>query len=261
MKFKRTALTLLLIIIAVGSVIGGTFAWFTDSVTSTDNTVQSGVLDMDVGVVRGGEYLSLSGDNPAKLFPDAIWEPGYMAMETIRIKNNGNLTFDYHIDLRADETTTASPDDVCLADVIDVYILLGDQDLSQYTREDILSRKNATDGNIYTDWFYCGTLSDSTFNANIHSGLIMPYNRAWGTGGEIVLDMNNVITVHDNLTCTYVLHMQEEAGNEYQNLTMDNIVLDAKAKQSAFILENDAFGHQYDKDATWPDTTNTNNGI
>ena len=45
-------------------------------------------------------------------------------------------------------------------------------------------------------------------------------------------------------------HMQETAGNDYQNLTIDGIGINVVATQDT--VESDSFGTQYDKDAEYP---------
>ena len=45
-------------------------------------------------------------------------------------------------------------------------------------------------------------------------------------------------------------HMQETAGNEYQDLSIDGIGITVVATQDT--VENDSYGNQYDKDATYP---------
>ena len=45
-------------------------------------------------------------------------------------------------------------------------------------------------------------------------------------------------------------HMQESAGNDYQNLTIDGIGINVVATQDT--VESDSFGTQYDKDAEYP---------
>ena len=53
-------------------------------------------------------------------------------------------------------------------------------------------------------------------------------------------------------TDTYYIkgHMQKEAGNDYQNLTLDGITITVYATQLNY--ENDSFGPDYDKDAPLP---------
>ena len=45
-------------------------------------------------------------------------------------------------------------------------------------------------------------------------------------------------------------HMQEGAGNEYQDKSIDGIAITVYATQDT--VENDSYGNQYDKDATYP---------
>ena len=48
MKLRRTLALALMMLVTIGSVTGGTIAWFTDSVTSANNVIQAGTLDVDV---------------------------------------------------------------------------------------------------------------------------------------------------------------------------------------------------------------------
>ena len=50
-------------------------------------------------------------------------------------------------------------------------------------------------------------------------------------------------------------HMQDTAGNDYQNLTIDGIGINVVATQDT--VESDSFGTQYDKDAEYPITVTT----
>ena len=46
-KFLRSALILVLALAIIGSVTGGTIAWFTDTVEATNNVIQAGqILEM-----------------------------------------------------------------------------------------------------------------------------------------------------------------------------------------------------------------------
>ena len=51
-----------------------------------------------------------------------------------------------------------------------------------------------------------------------------------------------------------VAHMKEEAGNEYQGLSIDGISITVVATQATY--EKDSFDNTYDKDATYPVTDN-----
>ncbi len=81
--------------------LGTTFAWFTDTVTSAGNVIQSGTLDVDLVDDEGN---SLAGDVIEFVTADdrdqdeILWEPGCTYnMENVYVKNNGTLALKYEI--------------------------------------------------------------------------------------------------------------------------------------------------------------------
>ena len=98
MKFVRTWAMLALVMVIGLSVTGGTIAWFTDSVSSTNNIIQSGNLDMKVSWKPYGanntEWTEVT--ETTKLFKEnALYEPGYTEAFWLKIENVGNLAFKY----------------------------------------------------------------------------------------------------------------------------------------------------------------------
>ena len=99
MKSTRNALlmSLLALLLCMSMLVGTTFAWFTDSVTSNNNIITSGNLDLGV------EYLDADGNweevsEETKLFPDDIlWEPGHTEVVYLRASNLGSLAFKYRL--------------------------------------------------------------------------------------------------------------------------------------------------------------------
>ncbi|MBQ4116367.1 MAG: hypothetical protein IJD37_03215 [Clostridia bacterium] len=81
--------------------LGTTFAWFTDTVTSAGNVIQSGTLDVDLvdadGNSLAGEVIEfIAADNRAQ--DKILWEPGCTyETEPVRVVNNGNLALKYQI--------------------------------------------------------------------------------------------------------------------------------------------------------------------
>ena len=61
---------------------------------------------------------------------------------------------------------------------------------------------------------------------------------------------------YPNATNAFVIsgHMKEDAGNEYQGLSIEGISITVVATQATY--EEDSFGNTYDKDATYPVTDN-----
>ena len=116
---KRALLTsVLALVMCVSMLIGTTFAWFTDSVTSGTNIIAAGNLDVEV-------YNSLTvGENKVdsntKLFDHiTYWEPGVAAYENLTVANEGTLALKYQLSVIFDNATTNANGDT-LAEVLKV---------------------------------------------------------------------------------------------------------------------------------------------
>lgn len=237
MKFARTLLTLALVLVVLGSVIGGTIAWFTDEVTSTNNIIKSGTLDMDVQVM-GDEnaWISLEKNPNTAVFDYDLWEPGYTQYEYVRIVNNGSLAFEYILNVVPGTDEVKGPNGESLADVIDVYVGTEEPTDRALTGMDKL-------GTI-------ADLLDPAADANMVAGILLP---AEGKGATDVVAPS--APVYGEIRMYIALHMQEEAGNEYQNLSLGTVGFTAEAKQ--YTYEEDSFDHTYDEYSQWhSETTN-----
>lgn len=85
----------------VAMLIGTTYAWFTDGVTSGVNQIIAGNLDVDV-VTEDGVSIT----DKATLFNDILWEPGAVAYENLTVKNLGTVAFKYNLNVSfANENT------------------------------------------------------------------------------------------------------------------------------------------------------------
>ena len=87
-KQKSTKRALLLsalsLLMCVSMLIGSTFAWFTDSVTSGINKIVAGNLDVELYHSDKAATDEQVGDT-TKLFDDVtLWEPGAMVWEKLR---------------------------------------------------------------------------------------------------------------------------------------------------------------------------------
>lgn len=126
---KRALLTSALAILAcVAMLVGTTFAWFTDSVSTGINKIQSGNLDLAVEHKVDGEWETVEG--ATNLFSNVdgepiLWEPGASAAETFAIRNAGNLALKYQFVLSY-ENATATAAGKTLADALSATILEGD---------------------------------------------------------------------------------------------------------------------------------------
>ena len=88
---KRALLTsVLALLLCVSMLVGTTYAWFTDSVTSTNNKIVAGNLKIDLELLGDNGWTSIK-DNPQPLFDYENWEPGYTEVKVLQIKNEGSL--------------------------------------------------------------------------------------------------------------------------------------------------------------------------
>ncbi len=104
-KIKSTKHALLMstlaLLMCVSMFVGSTFAWFTDSVTSAGNTIQSGTLKVDLVDADGNsmegqviEFVAKDG----RAQNEILWEPGCTyETEPVFVVNKGNLALKYEI--------------------------------------------------------------------------------------------------------------------------------------------------------------------
>ncbi|MBQ4037736.1 MAG: hypothetical protein IJC84_06385 [Clostridia bacterium] len=100
-KTKSTKRALLMsalaLILCVSMLVGSTFAWFTDSVTTAGTTIQSGTLDVDL-VDDAGNSLEGKSIKFKDLDQNALWEPGCTyETEPVYVVNKGNLALKYTV--------------------------------------------------------------------------------------------------------------------------------------------------------------------
>lgn len=103
---KQTRRTLvasvLALVVCAAMLIGTTFAWFTDSVTSGRNTIVAGNLDVELEYATATEG-TLGGwtsvNDATDLFGDGLWEPGYAQVVYLRVRNAGTLALRYQLSM------------------------------------------------------------------------------------------------------------------------------------------------------------------
>ena len=102
---KRALLTsIMALVMCVVMLVGTTFAWFTDTATTSVNTIKSGNLHVEIQN-KGGtaidklEWVKENGDVIANQ-DDILWEPGCTYLLTpFKIVNTGNLALKYKIEI------------------------------------------------------------------------------------------------------------------------------------------------------------------
>ena len=239
MKYLRTWLVAALLVTIIGSLTGGTVAWFTDNVESTGNVIEAGTLNIDLLLKRDGAWISLEEKADTKVFDYKLWEPGYTQVETLTIINKGNLALEYVLNVtaaNADSFTAEDGSTKTLANAIDVYMAFGEKTPSSFSE--------ITEAN---GWWKAGTLSSLIADEKgFTQGVMLPSGAQAGVADGTVIQSG---LMQGSCTCTIALHMQEEAGNEYQGLSLGDLGFVLKAKQAMY--EEDSFDEKYDENAEY----------
>ena len=225
---KRALLiSVMSLLICCTMLVGTTYAWFTDSVTSTGNIIKTGTLEVsleysadlpeavDGKIEEAAEWTDAS---TGAIFYHDNWEPGYTQVRYVKVENEGSLDLKFMLTI----VPNAKADKVDLADVIDVYlakeVVEVDRDLTGLT--------------------LVGTLADLIAD---------PDGAAYG-----VLYADDADKAGKTFEAyTIVLKMQETAGNEYQNISLGGgFSVNLLATQLA--SESDDLDENYDAEATYP---------
>ena len=234
--------SLLSLSICTSMLIGSTYAWFTDSVTSSGNIIKSGTLQVGMNWANGKENLDeatwndVEQDGIDPMFYYDLWEPGYVQARHIQVFNKGSLALKYNLTILPAENSNYDPDaEDNIASVIDVYFYDPAQPLSD--------RAELTDANKI------GTLKDLIADPTILAADTQGHLSAKAAGEAD----------YPNKTVTLALKMQETAGNEYQDKEI-SAGFDVKLFATQWTEEKDTFDELYDKMATY-DSTNVTNDL
>lgn len=238
---KRALLgSALALILCFAMLLGTTFAWFTDTAKTNVNNIQAGTLKVDIqredGYSLDGKTLEFHGKggiNDAK-----FWEPGATyELTPFKIVNKGNLALKFKIDING-FAGTGNED-------IDKASLLGAIDFDVKFKQ--LVYKDVSGGNGFYGWVNEETtipLSALSEGENI----ILAAGTTFGTQ----LDWRGETPLF-----TIVAHMREDAGNEYQGLSLEGLGITVLATQAT--VEEDIKDNSYDMDAEYPEYSDPSN--
>ena len=217
---KRTLLaSLLCLVLCFAMFVSTTFAWFTDSVTSANNIIQAGNLDIEMYWAEGEDAVPADENGWTDASTTAIfdydnWEPGFVQVRHVKIENKGSLALKYKVKIAA--TGTVSD----LSDAIDVYY--------------VDPAVQVTDRTQLTDDNKLGSLTQ------VLAGLDESGN------GTLEAGKSDTITI--------ALKMREDAGNEYQEKSIgSSFAVQVLATQ--FNSESDSFNSSYDINADYDEGT------
>ena len=218
---KRALLTsVMALVMCVVMLVGTTFAWFTDTASTAVNKIVAGNLDVELLMHNGEKYVNISKEKEPIFGSDTstvaqnnnlntLWEPGKTQVAYLAIENKGNLALKYKVALNVTNPVDGK----------DLYKVM------QYAI--VPDAKN--DNGKVTGW----TASD---------GKTVDVGQQ-PVSGEVSL------AVGATHYFALLVHMDELAGNNYQNGKVD---FDLTVYATQDTVEFDSFGKDYDENATYP---------
>ena len=209
--------------------LGTTFAWFTDSVTSSGNKIVAGTLDVKLlmKTTDNGEYEDISeSTNP--IFGESsiaqnnnaetLWEPGKTQIAYLAIENAGTLELKYQVALNV-----FNPEDGKDLYKVMEYAIVPDAEFGSVTAD---------------------MLTEVQWNSVVE-------------GAQTVSDESVSLAVDGVHYFALVIHMDEDADNNYMN---GSVEFDITVLATQNTVESDAFDNQYDADASFDDVIFANGG-
>ena len=188
---KALVTSALSLLLSSSMLVGATFAWFTDLAESKSNIIQTGTLqigmywsegDLDVPTETSTSWADAS---KTAIFDNKNWAPGYFEAKHIKIANEGSLDFKWQMRILANGVVSK------LAEAIDVYYF---EDAQKITSASLVENKKL------------GTLSQVLNNT---------YDNA------LSKKVTGTVSVEEKFdTVTLAFKMQDDAGNQYQNLSI-----------------------------------------
>ncbi len=221
-----SALSMLL---CVSMLIGTTFAWFTDSVTSGNNMISAGTLDVGLEYMNAETEKWTEVEADTNVFmSDVFWEPGHVEVIKLRVSNIGSLALKYQLGINIiseQGSINKAGNDFKLSDYIYFGTVAGD--VTYATREDAIAA--VADGAKL-----------------IKEGCTLPSELTAGATPEVV---------------TLVVYMPSTVGNEANHAASANvpeIKLGISLIATQAVAESDSFGDgTYDEDAKFPELNTT----
>ena len=144
---KRALITsALAVVMCITMLVGTTFAWFTDTASTSVNKIQAGTLDVALEMKNAaGEWVSAEGTTlnfkkaAGHEAEEILWEPGCTyELPELRVVNNGNLSLKYKLAI------TGITGDAELNNVIDWTMQLDGERFIMGSEHSLAAKNGAT---------------------------------------------------------------------------------------------------------------------
>lgn len=213
--------SVLSLILCLTMLVGTTFAWFTDDVTSANNVITAGNLDIELEYWDGDVWKDVK-DSTELFDKNALWEPGFTQIVYLKTANAGSLALRYALGVRVTDETegrNTAGEVFKLSDYIyyDVIEDVNPETDAWETREEAMAY--ATESSLISQGFAkSGTLQAG--DAPVYLAMIV-----------------------------YMPTTVGNAANYATGTEAPEITLGVNVVATQYTAEEDSFGRDYDKDA------------
>ena len=124
------------LLLSFSMLLGTTFAWFTDTVTSANNVIKSGNLDIELDYWNGTTWETVK--DASDILTGDLWEPGYVDVAYLRLKNAGSLALKYQLGVNIVSETAGknvAGEEFKLSDYIYFDVVESNTQIPAYTRD------------------------------------------------------------------------------------------------------------------------------
>ena len=224
---RALALSLISLLLCLSMFVGTTFAWFTDSVSSVNNKIVAGNLDVELEWSKDATVWNKVEGADNIFDKNALWEPGRVEVVYLKVSNLGTLALKYQLGVNVyDEIIGKTEDgkDIKLSEHLVFKAVEMPDSLTTYADREA-----------------------AALAAGTEKGL-KDYN-----GKTTALEVGGIDYV------ALIVYMPETVGNEanYRGTDVPTITLGINLFATQQTAESDSFDDQYDKDAWHPDFTVT----
>ena len=262
---KALLISALSTVMCLTMLLGTTFAWFTDTASTSVNTVNAGDLKLGLEYAYAAGSSTAEGSaiwQPVKEISnntailkdvgthegvDKAWEPGLAKYVQLKVKNDGNLSLKYKLGLVIKEETAGrntANETFKLSNYLQAAILDGAKNFDSseaaisavQDKAEILSKGCITEGELYPELKNPEAAATSAENATS--------NTAGAAGNADSRPSEKIITI--------VVYYPESATAETSALdkeSVPNISIGVRAFAGQLADESDSNGSSYDENA------------
>ena len=215
LKSKKSALLLSFtsLLLCFAMLAGSTFAWFTDTATTGVNQIKSGTLDV-------GLEMATAWDNEGNPTDWDNAEGKTLAFKTADNRAANEIFWEPNCTYKLPELRVVNKGNLALKYQITINGVTGDAKLLEAIE-------------------FTAKIGNDKIALDQLTGAILPKGAAVKDATKEVVEKTELITISG--------HMKQDAGNQYQNLTIDGIGITVVATQ--YTYESDSYGKTYDEKA------------